>query len=678
MKRITTLLSVMALLAAASCSSPDRVSVTSPDGSIRFELSADSLGRLSYNVSVDDKEFILDSPMGFDAFAASQKASSMNLASGFEILKVKQSSADETWEQPWGENKTVRERHNEMAVSLRNPEGAGLVLRVRVFDDGLGFRYEYEVPAADSLSILDEKTGFNIAQDGRSWTIPASTETYELLYRDMALSEVETANTPATFKSGDIYGSIHEAALYDFPEMTLRQEVPGSLKFKAELAPRPDGTKALTGNSFKTSWRTIQISRKAVGLINSSLILNLNEPSKIEDASWLKPIKYVGVWWGMHLGVETWTMDERHGATTENAMRYIDFAAANNIQGVLFEGWNEGWESWGGRQNFDFTKPYADFDIEKICEYAASKGITVINHHETGGNIVNYERQLDHALSWMEGLGMNYLKTGYAGGISNGNNHHGQIMVNHYQRVVETAAAHKICIDAHEPIKPTGIRRTWPNMMTREGARGKEWDAWSEGNPPSHEVTLPFTRLLAGPMDFTPGTFDILYENTRNHPRRVLWNCSPDVYMRVNTTLAKQIAEWVILYSPMQMASDLIENYEGHPCFQFFRDFDADCDWSEALDGEPGEFVVIARRAGERFFLGAATNEEARNVKVTLDFLKAGTEYDAVIYADAADADWNTNPTAYEIIRKKVTSDDTLEIRMAPGGGQAISFIPTE
>ena len=587
---------------------------------------------------------------------------------------MSRTSVDETWTQPWGENKENRSRYNEMAVRLRNGGGVRLTLRFRVFDDGLGFRYEYEACGADSLRVTDELTEFRFAADGDSWTIPASFDTYELLYRKLPLSELADANTPATFKVGGLYGSIHEAALYDFPEMTLRKT--DGLAFKSDLAPQPDGTKAHVGNKFTTAWRTVQLAPDAVGLINSSLILNLNEPSKIGDTSWIRPMKYVGVWWGMHLGVETWAMDDRHGATTENAKRYIDFAAANNIQGVLFEGWNEGWENWGGSQSFDFTKPYADFDIAEIVRYARERGIEIIGHHETGGNIPDYERQLERAVKWYADLGIHNLKTGYAGGISGGNNHHGQYMVRHYQHVVETAAKYRMTVNAHEPIKDCGIRRTWPNMMSREGARGKEWDAWSAGNPPSHEVTLPFTRLLAGPMDFTPGTFDILYENTRNSPRRKLWNCGPEVDMRVNTTLAKQIAEWVIIYSPVQMASDLIESYEGHPAFRFFRDFDADCDWSRALAGEPGEFVAVVRRAGENYFLGAATDEQPRTLSLPLDFLKPGTKYRATIYADGPDADWKTNPTSYTISEREVSSADTLEVAMAPGGGQAVSFMP--
>ena len=661
------------LIALSFCSCAEKkTELASPDGKIVLHFDVDGQGRMTYDVAVNDSAFILPSDMGL------LSRNGVNLNEGFKVVDVDFASADETWSQPWGENKTIRNRYNEMAVSLDNEEGTQLVVRFRLFDDGLGFRYEYEVPGADSLFVMDENTAFRFADDARSWSIKADFDTYELPYRDMRLSEVETANTPITLKTGNgIYASIHEAALTDYPEMTLKNE--GGLCFRAALAPWPDGVKArFADDSFKTPWRTIQIADKAVGLINSSLILNLNEPCVLESTDWIKPMKYVGVWWGMHLGIETWAMDERHGATTANAKKYIDFAAANNIQGVVFEGWNDGWESWGKGQIFDYTKPYADFDIDEITEYAKSKGVEIIGHHETGGNTYNYERQLDNAYSWYADLGIHCVKTGYAGAYSGGQYHHGQFAVRHYRKVVQTAAKYHTTLDVHEPIKDTGIRRTYPNMMTREGARGMEWNAWSEGNPPSHHVTLPFTRLLAGPMDYTPGTFDILYEKTRNLPTRKKWNDLDKGNSRVNTTLAKQIADWVILYSPLQMASDLVENYEGHPAFQFFRDFNPDCDRSEALQGEPGEFVVIMRQAGEKFFLGAATNEDARQLSVPLDFLDSDKTYDAVIYADGDDADWKTNPTSYKIMNKRVTSKDTLNVVMASGGGQAVSFIPVQ
>ena len=641
---------------------------------------------MSYNIKVNDSVFIDDSQLGFEA------KDGLNLKNSFEIIKTEFSSKDETWEQIWGENKIVRNHYNEMAVHLANEDSIFLIMRFRLFDDGLGFRYEYRVKDTDRIILTNELTTFNIKGNGTSWSIPASFETYELLYRTLPIDEVDNANTPFTFKtqSQSIYASIHEAALTDFPEMTLKQSavsyqpsaqssefcVQGS-EFKVQLAPYPDGiTKAIfKKDNFISPWRTIQISDKAVDLINSNLILNLNEPCALEgDLSWIKPMKYVGVWWGMHLGVESWVMGDRHGATTENAKRYIDFAANNNIDAVLFEGWNKGWESWGGRQNFDFTKAYADFDIDEIMRYAKEKNIEVIGHHETGGNVINYENQLEEAYRWTKEKGINCVKTGYAGGLPDFHNHHGQYNVRHYRKVVETAARHQITLDVHEPIKATGIRRTYPNMMTREGARGMEWNAWSEGNPPEHHVMLPFTRLLAGPMDYTPGTFDILFENTRDLPQRKKWNDNDKGNSRVNTTLAKQLANWVVLYSPLQMASDMIEHYEGHPAFQFFRDFNPDCDWSEALQGEPGEYVVIVRRAGEDFFLGATTNGSAREVEIPLTFLEKGKQYETTIYADGDDAHWETNPTSYKIEKKTVSSNDTLSIKMAAGGGCAVKF----
>ena len=658
----------LCMLGCCACSSP-KTEVKSPDGHIKMTLTVDENGTPFYNVSVNDSLLIENSKMGF------VEGNGVILGGGFRIEKTTFDSKDETWTQPWGENKTNRNHYNEMAVNLINEDQVQLTLRFRVFNDGVGFRYEYNVPNVDSLMITDELTTFHFRQDGTSWSIPASAETYELLYKQQPISEVETANTPFTFKTADgVYGSIHEAALYDFSEMTLKQI--GDYTLKAELTPWPDGIKVRKSNHFTTSWRTIQIAPEAVGLINSSLILN--DPCVLETTDWIRPLKYIGVWWGMHLGVETWKMDERHGATTVNAKKYIDFAAANNIEAVLFEGWNEGWENWGGTQNFDYTRPYADFNLQETARYAREKGIEIIGHHETGGNIPNYENQLDKAYQWYADLGIHSVKTGYAGGLPAGHNHHGQYNVRHYRNVVKTAAKYHTTLDVHEPIKDTGIRRTYPNMMTREGARGMEWNAWSTGNPPSHHELLPFTRLLSGPMDYTPGIFDILYERAKHSPFRKKWNSMDSKDCRVNTTLAKQIANWVVIYSPLQMAADMIENYEGHPAFQFFRDFDADCDWSEALAGEPGEFVVIVRKAKDKYFLGATTNEEARTTDIKLDFLEKGKTYKATIYADGANADWETNPTSYEILEKTVTTDDTLSIRMAKGGGQAITFIPLE
>lgn len=655
-------LSCVCLLLFACGGNPE---IISPDGRTRLSFVTGADGCMDYTVERDGRPLILPSALGL-------VAQERDLAGGFSVREIVKRSVNETWTQPWGENKILRDCHNEMTAVLKNDDGVLLTLRFRAFDDGVAFRYEWEVPDLDSLTVTDELTEFRFAEDGVSWSIPGNFNTYELLYRELPVSAVENANTPFTFRVDGTYGSIHEAALYDFPEMNLYRT--DSLAFKAELAPLPDGIKARIPSKFMTAWRTIQVGDKAVDLINSSLILNLNEPSKIADTSWIKPQKYIGVWWGLHLGTHTWTMGPRHGATTENALRHIDFAVANNIQGVLFEGWNEGWENWGKTQHFDYVKPYADFDLDRIAAYAREKNIELWMHNETGGNIPEYEAALETAMQRYAGLGVHAVKTGYAGGFRDGQLHHSQYGVRHYQRVVETAARYGIVIDAHEPIKDTGIRRTWPNMMTREGARGMEWNAWSEGNSAEYLCTLPFVRLLSGPMDYTPGVFDLDYSRVRGRETGMQeWNGDNNSCC-IKTTLARQIANWVIIYSPLQMASDLIENYEGHPAFQFFRDFDADCDWSEALQGEPGEYIVVVRRADDSFFLGAGTNDEPRTLTQKLGFLKSGMTYTATIYADAPDS--AENPENYRIEKRTVTSADMLEIAMTARGGQAVTFVP--
>ena len=662
------LLLSLCAVAAAACSGG--TSVLSPDGNVRLDFQLRD-GAMTYSVDVDGRPFILPSPLGLESDAA-------DLSGGFRIVRVARTSADEIWTMPWGENKTHADRHNEMAVLLRGDAGTDLTIRFRVFDDGVGFRYEYDVPSADTLVVTGENTGFRFASDGDSWSIVSDFESYEKPYRRLRLSAVDSVGTPMTLRTDDgIYASIHEAALYDFPEMTLRHG--DDLSFIANLAcdsPQDRRKKAVVPSVFHTAWRTVQIARTAVGLINSSLILNLNEPCRLEDVSWIRPAKYVGVWWGMHLGIQSWYDDGRHGATTENALKYIDFAAENNIDGVLFEGWNKGWETWGNGESFDFTEPAPDFDFEKVIRHAREKGVSYIVHHETGGNVADYEARLDAALDWAASHGIHYLKTGYAGWLLSGHYHHSQYGVRHYQKVVEESARRQIMVDAHEPIKPTGIRRTWPNFMTREGARGMEWNAWSRAIDPAHHEILPFTRLLAGPMDYTPGVFDIEYRAVRGHPDLKVWNGMSSEECRIPTTLAKQIANWVVLYSPLQMASDLIGNYEGHPAFQFFRDFDADVDWSEALQGEIGEYVAVVRRAGDRFFYGATTNEEGRTLEQPLSFLVPGVRYEATVYADGPDGGWLKDPYSYSITRRTVTSEDVLSVVLAPGGGQAITFIP--
>lgn len=665
MKSYLSIFMAAALAATVAGCSDDSTTLKSPDGTIAVDFNRTD-SAMTYAVTVDGLQLIAPSALGFDEAAGLTPAADAKIS-------VTRSSVDSLWHQPWGENKELRENYNEMAVTLTDPN-LTMTIRFRAFNDGVAFRYEWEAAGRDSVTIMDELTRFNFAKPATSWSIPANFDSYEMDYRTLPLDSVVNANTPFTFRtdSTKVYGSIHEAALYDYPEMTLLSDSVVPRSFKANLAPMPDGVKAVTPAKFVTPWRTLQIGRNATDLINSALILNLNEPSKIADTSWIKPQKYVGIWWGMHLGTQTWVMGPRHGATTENAIKYIDFAKANNLQGVLFEGWNEGWENWGGNQHFEYMKAYADFDIDSIARYAASQGIELWAHNETGGNIPEYEAALDSTLAYYQSLGIHTLKTGYAGGFKGGYYHHSQYGVRHYQKVVETAARYNLMVDAHEPIKETGIRRTWPNMMTREGARGMEWNAWSAGNSADYLCILPFARLLSGPMDYTPGIFDINYTRAKADPGRLEWN-GPNADCCIKTTLARQIANWVIIYSPLQMASDQIENYEGQPGFQFFRDFNADCDWSSALQGEIGEYIVVARRAGETFFLGAGTNSEARTLQVPLDFLKEGVTYTATIYADDPAAN---DPEKLVITSKDVTSADTLEIAMAPTGGQAITFMP--
>ena len=667
-----------ALLAAVACS--PKMTVSSPDGRIAVRFALDASGIPSYAVDVDGAALVEPSVMGLLSDDA-------NLDRGFSLVSSRTKSVRETWHQPWGENKEVEDRHRELTLHLKNEAGVGLDVVFRVFDDGVGFRYRYAVPGADTLRIIGERTKFSFASDATTWSIPGDFNSYEHLYRKMPLSELRDANTPLTLKFSDgLYAAVHEAALVDFPEMVLRHDI--GLTFQSSLAPlrqqrrrrgapltEQPGVKAVVPGTFETPWRTVQIGRRAVDLVNSSLILNLNEPCVLTDVSWIKPMKYIGVWWSLHLGLESWG-GEGHGATTENAMRYIDFAAANNIQGVLFEGWNDAWRGSDALPDFDFTRPAPDYDVEKVAAYARGKGIYLITHNETGGNYRRFEEQLERALDWDASLGIHAMKTGYAGGgLSGGAPRHSQTGVRHFQKVVEEAAGRQIMVDGHEVVKATGLRRTWPNFMTRECVRGMEYNGWGPGNPPSHTVTLPYTRLLGGPVDYTPGVFDILYTCTEGRPQLRTWG-RPATECREHTTLAKQMANWVILYSPMQMACDLLENYEGHPAFQFFRDFDADCDASEALQGEVGEWIAVVRRAGDRFFLGAATDESARTVEQPLTFLRPGVRYTATIYGDAPETDLETNPAACEITSYTLTSDDTLTLRLAAGGGAAVSFIP--
>ena len=641
-----------------------KTEVSSPDGSIRLKFAADrKSGEMRYTVSVGDRPLFGPSLLGLEAAEA-------DLAHDFRVDGAEYASVDEEWTQPWGENKRNRSRYNEMAVALHRGGEVRLTMRFRLFDDGLGFRYEYEVPACDSLVVTGELTEFRFAADGDTWTVPADSGVCEPLCRAMPLRDLGDADTPATFRVAGLYGSIHEAALYDYPEMTLRRC--DSLAFRCDLAPLPDGTKARVAGRFVTPWRTVHLASEAVGLINSSLILNLNEPSKIGDTEWIRPMKCIGVRWPTPSEADSRTAEERYDAATEQVKRYLEFAADNRIDAVLI-GRSEGREARDSARCSDCCGPYRDFDIAAIAGYARDLGIELIGCRGTDDCVSGCGRQLDSALMRYAGLGMHNLMTDFSGTLPDGCSRRSQYGVRHCRRIVEAAARHYMTVDMREPVKDCGIRRTWPNMMTRSYGCG---DARCAGGPPSHGVMLPFTRLLAGPMGCASGTFDILSECARDSVRFGLRDCGEEAGMRVNSTLAGQIADWVILYSPLQMASDRIEHYEGHPAFRFFRDFDPDCDWSRALAGEPGEYVVVVRRAGDRFYFGAATNERPRTLHFELDFLEPEVTYEAAIYADAPDADWRTDPTACDVSVRYVTSADAIDVVLAPGGGQAISFLP--
>ncbi len=650
------------------CTAPQPSIINSPGQSIVMSFDCRD-GRPRYCVLYRGDTIVQPSAMGFEF----KDGTAMN--NHFVVDSVVHSSLDEVWHQPWGENKTVRNRYNQMTVYLKQQDSLARVMTIdfRAFDDGVAFRYGFPKQSGlDSFIIVDERTEFCMRGDLKTWWCEADFDSYEKLYHATALSQAKWVTTPVTMQvDSQCYVSLHEAALTNYADMTLKQD--SDCVLKAELVPWSNGDKVRWRAPAHTPWRTIQISPSAAALVESSMILNLNEPSLIDDVTWIKPMKYIGVWWGMHLGTQTWYAGARHGATTKNAMHCIDFAARHRIQGVVFEGWNAGWEHWGGKDAFDHITPAKDFDLQQVAAYAKQKGVMMIGHHETGGDIPAYEHYMEEAFRQCRELGIGAVKTGYAGGIyPRGEHHHGQFMVQHYRRVVEMAARYHIVLDVHEPIKDTGIRRTWPNMMTREGVRGMEWNAWSDGNPPSHTLIIPFTRGLAGPTDYTPGTFDVLFQQSGP---RVKWNADDISQTRVHTTLAKQLANFVILYSPLQMASDLPANYEGHPAFEFISDYLPDTDETRVINGAIGEFITVARRSGEEWFLGSATNEEARSLSVSLSFLAPGTVYVAEIYRDADDAHWETNPTAYAIEQREVKSTDCLTLTLAAGGGQAIRFV---
>lgn len=653
---------LMIVLILASCSVMDeKYEISSPNGDVRVYFILEK-GKPFYEVFYNDSLLIQKSGMGFEL------ADGTSLAGQFTIDEVLISGMNRRWKPVWGEASRFYDNHNRNLFRLKSTgeESRRLDIEFKVFNDGLGFRYIFpEDFGLDTLLITEEFTQFRFSSDHSSWWIPGDFDSYEHLYKNTPVSDIDSANTPATFElDSDLFVSIHEANLTDFAGMTLKKDTEGPYTLKSHLVPWPDGIKVKASIPHQSPWRTIQIADTPGGLIESSLILNLNEPHDWEDVSWVKPMKYIGVWWGMHIGKYTWHSGPKHGATTENTIRYIDFAAKHGIPGVLVEGWNKGWDSWSTEDEFDFITPYEDFDLEEIAEYAKKEGVYLIGHHETGGNIPLYEEYIDRALDLYQDLGIRAVKTGYAGKIRpEGHHHHGQWMVNHYRMVVEKAAERKIMIDAHEPIKPTGLRRTFPNMMTREGVRGQEYNAWSEGNPPEHTTVLPFTRMLAGPLDYTPGIFDLLFDDYKDRER-------------VHSTIAKQLALFVVLYSPLQMAADLPENCKNNPAFQFIKDVPVNWDETRVLNGKIGDYVTIARRADDDWFIGSITDENSRMLELPLDFLDEDTEYRVTVYSDGPTADWEVEPYDIEIRGFNVTAIDTLEVKLARGGGQAIQIIP--
>ena len=593
-----------------------------------------------------------------------------SLLTNFNLVSSSQHQVEESWQKLWGQSKNVKNHYRELTVKLKESTTLHreLDLVFRAYNDGVAFRYLLpEQPSLGKFAITSEETEFAFTDNSSTWWIPANYDSYEEIYQKSLLSEVAAINTPVTMKtSNGLYLSLHEAALTNYAGMTLVKQAKQALTLTSDLVPWPDGIKVKGVTPFKTPWRTIQIGKTAGDLIESNLIENLNEPSVIADTSWIKPMKYVGIWWGMHMREYTWEAGPKHGATTKNTKAYIDFAKDHNIGGVLVEGWNKGWETWHtGLSVQDFTQAYDDFDLAEVAAYGLKNNVALIGHHETGGNIPLYEQQLEQAMKLYQKVDVHAIKTGYAGKmLPEGTYHHGQYMVNHYRKVLELAAKHQIMLNVHEPIKPTGIRRTYPNMMTREGARGMEWNGWSDGNSPEHTVTLPFTRLLAGPLDYTPGIFKLKFD--------------PQGQYRVHTTLAKQLAMYVVLYSPMQMAADMIENYKDQPAFAFIEQVPVSWGETHFLQGEIGDYISIARRSGEQWFIGSMTDEQPRNLTLMLDFLPVDTTYVAKIYADSIETDFNDNPSAVAIGEYLVKQGDSLATVLASGGGQAVHLYPAQ
>ncbi|MBT9392089.1 glycoside hydrolase family 97 protein [Hymenobacter sp. NST-14] len=669
--------------------------------SLTFALAPN--GRPTYAVQYGAKTVIKPSRLGLAL------AEGPGFEGPLEITGSETKDVDDTWNPVWGEVKTIRNHYQQLTVHLRQPQAPGRRLDVvfRVFADGVGFRYEFpRQPNLQYFTVQQELTEFNLPADHKAFWIPGDYDSNEYTYTTSRLSAVNTTpieaiqlkaaptrvQTPLMLKSDDgLYLNIHEAALVNYPAMMLNVNTQ-TFGLSSQLVPAATGAAAYLQAPEHTPWRTLVVSDNAPAVLASKLILNLNEPSKIDDTSWIKPQKFVGVWWEMHVNKASWNYADtsniklvgtdwtklqpngHHGANTANVKRYIDFAAKHGLASVLVEGWNVGWEDWANNwkeEVFDFVTPYPDFDVTELQQYAAAKGVQLMMHHETSSSVTNYERRQEAAYRFMREHNYAALKTGYVGRIiPRGEYHDGQWMVNHYVRTAQQTAANRIMVDMHEAVRPTGLHRTYPNWLANEAARGNEFNAWSTGNPPEHETILPFTRLMGGPMDYTPGIFQIQLEP---------WNPARNQGKQVHTTLAKQLALYVTLYSPLQMAADLPEAYEQHPdAFRFIEDVPVDWDDTRILLAEPGEYVTIARQAKglDEWYVGSITDENARRQEVKLDFLTPGQRYEATVYADGPGASWDKNPMAYRIRKLNVTRKSTLKLQLAPGGGAAVSIKP--
>ena len=637
-------------------SNAGNVKVTSPDGAVTVTVGVKNQQPF-YMVNYEGKAVVAPSHLGY-------LLNNGELGAKTKMGKVARSQKDEIWNQPWGENDITHNHYNELMVNFREQSGQPMQVVFRVYNDGFGFRYILpDYNKGKEFQIMDELTEMTLAHDAKAWSIPTNhTEYFEGIYKAGMLSQKDTVCTPLTIEyEKDLYLAIHEAALEDYASINLtpRSADGGAVRLLTALTPWRSGVKVYAKGQLKSPWRTMIISKTAGGLLTSNLMLNLNEPSQIKDTSWIEPGRYIGIWWSIHKKQNTWEMGPTHGATTENVKRYMDFAARHGFSGVLAEGWNPG---WGQGEKISYLESYPDFDMEEVTRYGAQKGVRFIGHTETWGNATLLENQMDEAFGWFERLGIRAVKTGYVGHYFDGKElAKSQYGIRHYRRVIECAAKHHIMIDNHEPAMPTGLQRTWPNLMTQEGVRGQEYNAWDRrgGNPPSHTVTLPFTRGLAGPTDFTPAIFNFSEIVPGTHP---------------HSTLAKQLGEFVVIYSPLQMAADAIENYEGQPALSFIES--CPTTWSRTIvpNGEIGKYITIARkeRGGDSWFIGSITNEEARHLDVLLDFLDEGATYRAVVYEDGPEADYERNPYEMTIRQITVTKNDTLHLRLARSGGAAI------